>query len=751
MSFNTFPSDLPYFESLHNQELLWQQVDESLGAAAKPKPKKQPKAQSTTDDTLAFARALQKIQQLTITTNGATANSTTSNACVDLYSSLPNVVDLQKHLKKAYERHPLATLTIIFHCRSIHDGKKDKNAFYRCFFWLLKRHPRTAVKNLEFLVKGTVANRALSEQDQLVADGWDMLDEDSSWAGSDFGDTKKKKSKPLFYRSHGYWKDLLNLVSIYALGDAPNPIASIALEHPRDQRDEEVRAARRLRNQISRKQAAELKKKHIKVSANVKAKAAKEVADLARATKEKATRDRHDLRHERQQRVSHLLNTDVVYRALHFTVARLFAEKLAEDAAILKSFNEARPDSSTSADADKYALTNALSFAAKWAPSLASAHDKYSLMATSIAELLFIKDPQLAQDQRAYRLNGARELYRRQILSPLRKALDLPECRMSQNDWKAIDFSHVPSLCMQSNRRLFSKHAKDEYSQFLRDVVNGKSKVAGGVLGPQDFAMRASEIDTDSPDEERILLDGQWSSYIRALQDACGPDHSLRGSLAVCDVSGSMEWGGAMPNGATPMHAAIGLSLTLLALAAPPFTGMMITFDSNPSVVKIDPKQSIVDQVKQALKAPWGGSTNLYKVFVDLLLPMAIKFKIKQEDMVKRLFVFTDMQFDATADPSASSFDTLWETIVTKYHDAGYEPPEIVWWNLAAVAMPITAQGSHDTPGMAMVAGFSQNMLKTFMEGKDVQSPMAKAPLTPLEFMKKDLSKPSFKGLAVYD
>ncbi|ORX55136.1 hypothetical protein DM01DRAFT_1345469 [Hesseltinella vesiculosa] len=705
--------------------------------------------------------ALQSVEQLTITTNGAIATSTTNNACLDLFVSLPNATNLHSRLENAYQENSLTTLAIIFHCRSIHDGKKDKTTFYQCFFWLLKHHPRTALKNMEYIVKGTVASRPVTEQDDLEAAGWDLLQDDDD--DMDDCDTPRttnnpvKKAKPLFYRSHGYWKDLLNIVSIYALGDITCPADSIALTHPRNKPNPLSLANRKHRRKNSRAATRALKKMDKEVAATIKAQQAKQDADKRYAAKDKAACDRYDLRLSRQTWCSRLLETDVVYRALHFTVARLFADQLQKDLACLHSFNEAHPDSSISTDTDKYALANTLSFAAKWAPSLASAHDKYSLMATSIAELMFIKDPLLAQDQRAYRLNGARDLYRRQVLVPLRKALEITERKMSENNWKDIDFSHVPAVCMQNCRNLFVKHAKDEYLEFLQAVQKGKAKVAGGVLGPHDFVKRALLINAKTPDYERLLIDGQWSSYIRGLQDACSPGHALRGSLAVCDVSGSMNCSGKLLGGATAMHAAIGLSLTLMALAAPPFTGMMITFDSNPNVVKIDPKQSIVDQAKQALKAPWGSSTDLYKVFVDLLLPMAIKLKIKQEDMVKRLFVFTDMQFDAcehinSCYETAAPFDTLWQSIVAEYHHAGYEPPEIVWWNLAATEMPITAQGSHNTPGMAMVSGFSQNMLKTFMDGEQVESEVKQKPVvTPLELMTKSLSVPSLSGLQVYD
>jgi hypothetical protein len=201
-----------------------------------------------------------------------------------------------------------------------------------------------------------------------------------------------------------------------------------------------------------------------------------------------------------------------------------------------------------------------------------------------------------------------------------------------------------------------------------------------------------------------------------------------------------------------------------MALAAAPFTGSMITFSDEPQVVGIDTSASLVDQVKKALESDWGGSTNLESVFVDLLLPMAKKHKIKQEDMVKRLFVFTDMQFNDAI--YGTPIHTFWETMAKAYQDAGYVPPQVVWWDLNATGLSeLTLQAYKDTENVAMVAGFSQNMLKNFMDGEPVEPEIVppshwelkevaekeKQKMTPLQVMMNDLSKTSFSSLVAYD
>ena len=44
----------------------------------------------------------------------------------------------------------------------------------------------------------------------------------------------------------------------------------------------------------------------------------------------------------------------------------------------------------------------------------------------------------------------------------------------------------------------------------------------------------------------------------------------------------------------------------------------------------------------------WGYNTDFQKVF-DVILEVAVKGKMKAEEMIKRLFVFSDMEFDETS------------------------------------------------------------------------------------------------------
>ncbi|KAI8074875.1 hypothetical protein BC940DRAFT_286843 [Gongronella butleri] len=745
MSFETFPASLPFIASLHDQAQLDADIDVLSAKVTQGTMKSQSK-QVQKVETQAFMAALEQISNLTLTENGAVALSTTGHPCVDLYATMTTGKADTDMLEAAYRHDALTTLKLLFHCRSIHSGKRNKFTFYSGFFWLLKHHPKTALKNLEVLVKGTIPNRPVTDDDALEADGWDNL------MDIDAPEKQDTPKKTLHYMSHGYWKDLLHLLSAYCLREAFEDRYS-CMNHPRQIKDKLVRNARNRRRRRNRLQRQKMARRYGITGDNYAHDVEEQVKN--NEAKEVAKWERYSKRQDRRDRVVQLLEKDLLYRCLHMTVARLFADQLEKDLIIAKEEKLRKSSAIT--------LANKLSFAAKWAPSLASAHDKYSLIATSIAERLFIKDVQLAKDasRRAHRLNDARELYRRRVISPLRKFLDVPERKMSQGQWNKIDFGRVPAISHMRNAEHFIKYAKPEYTDFMLKVQQGRAKVAGATLGPHEFVERVFNLGGKNVDLDRMLINGQWSSYISALKDAAGPDNLLHNSLAVCDVSGSMKY--TEDPKIIPLHAAIGLSLTLMNLAAPPFNGKFITFSKDPRVVSVDVTQPFSQQVRDVRKSPIGYSTDLFAVFVRLLLPMAVKHKLKQEDMVKRLFVFTDMQFDDNrkCGKYADEFNTLWDDVIKAYSVYGYEPPEVVWWNLAVRKTTFAAQAAHDTPGMATIAGCSPNMFKTFMQGNDMASTGDKSQkdnkqepadqMTPEQVMNKDLSNVSFSELRVYD
>ncbi|KAJ6512554.1 hypothetical protein C8R45DRAFT_1059263 [Mycena sanguinolenta] len=136
--------------------------------------------------------ALQQFSHRTQTQNSAPAYDSTSSPTLDAFNQLTRfswgerVGDI---LDKAWAEDPHVTLKIIWNLRSIHDGKSEKEAFYRAFGWLYDNHSRTAITNLHLLVEPVCV---------------------------------KSGQEPDNGRVHGYWKDLLNILVLATVNELSN-------------------------------------------------------------------------------------------------------------------------------------------------------------------------------------------------------------------------------------------------------------------------------------------------------------------------------------------------------------------------------------------------------------------------------------------------------------------------------------------------------------------------------------------------
>ena len=612
---------------------------------------------------------------MTVTENLDPTHATAGNPLVDLFFDLENTVQgprLKEILDAAWAYDPLATLKIIFNSRSIHLGKGSRISFYMSAGWLAKNHPRTLLNNLRWISRPIIEKKASAEGTSPGEGDEDAMVIVSAEDASGEIDETATHDVPNGV-AHGYWKDLLNLLALSANGvlDAETSPRTIL--------------------NITDKQS--------------------------RGTEEEARAKRHEIRDERHSRAIEKFNSDAFHRALHLTVARLFAAQLRKDLDLLHS-SDAR-------------AKRKISLCAKWAPSHERFHDRHTIIVSSIAEILhpmpnlqalLENDAALAGDankQREIYLRHVREEYRKSI-SALRKHLDIVERNLSAKAYANIKYDRIPSAAMNRYVDVFIKRDEERFVAYSERVASGKAKISGATLLPSVLVKDAGlryQVKKQNVVKQKII-DGQWKALVQRIKDS----GSLESSIAVCDVSGSM-FSPELADKTVPLHSAIGLSLLIAEVAKPPFNGAFITFSESPSVCQIDLSQTFSEKISFMSRADWGMSTNFVGVFEDLILPMAKSNNLKQEDMVKRVFVFSDMHFNhASGRPHVWS--TSYERVVGKFKEAGYEMPELVFWNLAGgrghgAPKPVTS----DEPGTALVSGYSQGMLKVFLDGGGFEDP----------------------------
>lgn len=574
------------------------------------------------------------------------------------------------------------------------------------------------------------------------------------------------KKRPEYPFSHGYWKDLLNILAL-ATTDELDVMEAKFLHHPRSPYTYPNR-------KVKKNPTPEA---HARATAAAQARAKVERARIAQ--------ERHEILLRRLETPK--------YRALYVAVTRLFVDQLIKDIQVVHELRKLSPNE------DRIPLLKKISLAGKWAPSPGASHDKVTNIATAISLLLNYHRSSISQPFPSAVANfdptqsltdpllrdgyaTLRSYLGRWILAPLRSITLVPEPLMSANRWESIQYNRVASLCMKRNTELFFKHDPERFQQYLMDVESGKKKINGATLLPHQIVMEVykhslgqydhSEESTKYPKLQEMkkqlaetqlrVLEAQWKSLVERLKES----GALENSIAICDVSGSM---GSLlgdvkraSRNPSPIAPAISLSLILAQLAKPPFNNGFITFSAHPKFVTLDPSLSLAQTIERMSSADWGMNTDFNAVFLKLLLPLAVKNKIPKEEMIKQLFVFSDMQFDSARQDTYSNTDS-WKTnhdeIVEAYTKAGYDVPRIIYWDLAGYG---TAEVTAEREGVALMNGFSPSMLKVFMGEEDqendewekvgkTEKEIDEERFNPVNVMKRAVMKPSFDGLVVLD
>ncbi|KAL9226797.1 hypothetical protein vseg_002568 [Gypsophila vaccaria] len=419
----------------------------------------------------------------------------------------------------------------------------------------------------------------------------------------------------------------------------------------------------------------------------------REAADRQAVEKEKASERRHERKEELGKKVIVKYSHDPDYRFLHERVSDLFARRLREDVRALKEGEMGK-----------------ISLAAKWCPSLGSGMDRGTLLCEAIGRKVFPREEYweeyggLEEVHYAYRV---RDRLRREVLVPLRKALQLPELFMGGNRWGQLNYTRVASVAMRTYKDVFLKHDEERFKAYLEDVKTGKAKIAAGALMPHEIVGEALKGGDDGGEVAEL----QWKRMVQDLKKGGaqgGKNNVLGNCIGICDVSSSME--------GTPLEVCVSLGILLSELSEEPWKGKVITFSENPELHLIE-GSSVYEKARFIRKLKWGMGSNFVRV-LELILYVAVQAKLTHEQMIKRVFVFSDMEFDkATESAPDGTRETDYMAIRRKYEENGFKEavPEIVFWNLRdSRSTPVTKKQQ----GVALVSGFSKNAMKLFLEGK---------------------------------
>jgi len=388
----------------------------------------------------------------------------------------------------------------------------------------------------------------------------------------------------------------------------------------------------------------------------------------------------------------------------------LFADKLRDDLVDLNS--EAVEDTDdTDVVENNIKKKVSVSLCAKWAPSENDRNDQRKHFAKKIATLLYGKE----DDKKM-------EKYRKEYLVPLRKKINIIEALMCNNEWDKINYECVPGVASRRLHNAFSKHDSMRYCDYLAKVRSGDAKINVTGILPHELANYYVNLrNTQDEYEENETIELQWRTILENVK-SCG---ILGNSLALIDLSGSMF---SASNGSIPAQVAISLGIITSQCCNGMFKNKFITFSDKPELVSLIPDElykeytdkgtepSLYTCFKSLIDVDYGYNTDFVKS-CDMIIKYGKDNNIKDEDMPKKLFIFTDMQFDEATvdnDKENNGIETLYKTIVKMFKAADYTAPKFIFWNLNSShkqSFPVNCK----TEGTAMISGFSEQLLKIFM------------------------------------
>ena len=324
---------------------------------------------------------------------------------------------------------------------------------------------------------------------------------------------------------------------------------------------------------------------------------------------------------------------------------------------------------------------------------------------------------------------GMKAVEYRKLCSALRKEIKILEDNLRRKDY-TFDYSKQPSQAMLRYKKAFMRNDEERYKAFLNKVVEQAEKLASGEEIPEEEKVKLNTktlypyqivapfingyygINNLEP-EKALPLEASWKALDRGT--------FASKTIVVRDGSGSMYGCGDF--------AAINIATSLALLFAEQLDGAyknsFITFSSEPRLIQI-PESCDTLQKKMLYISKFNDCTNtdIGKVY-KLLLDVAKNKAVPKEEMIERVLIISDMEFDC-----CSGRESTFEFYKREFEEAGYELPELVFWNVEArdTHLPVT----QNEKGVKLVSGASANIFADVVSG-DLKV------VTPYEFMMKIL------------
>ena len=301
----------------------------------------------------------------------------------------------------------------------------------------------------------------------------------------------------------------------------------------------------------------------------------------------------------------------------------------------------------------------------------------------------------------------------KRIVRAMRKRIGVVETLMSAGRWSEIKYSEVPSRAMLIYRNAFERHDADRFNKFINKAVNGEAKIHSATLYPYDIIEKYYGYYTEDD-----VLEAQW----KQLPDYVGTGVN---ALVMADTSGSMY--------GRPLCSALGLAIYFAERNKGAYHNMWISFSKRPKVHALK-GETLYQKLKSIDTRDWDNNTDLKAAF-ELILNIAIKNNVPEDEMPKSLIVISDMEIDMC---EVNKGWTFYDAMKSDFAAHGYQIPNVVFWNVNSRHDVFHADAKRK--GVQLCSGQSTSTFKHLIECIG---------MTPVEMMRKVIDSERYEAITV--
>lgn len=305
----------------------------------------------------------------------------------------------------------------------------------------------------------------------------------------------------------------------------------------------------------------------------------------------------------------------------------------------------------------------------------------------------------------------------KRLVRDLRKYIKVTERYMSANEWDKIEYSQVSSRAMMVHKNAFMKHDEIRFNDFILKAVEGKEKINSSTLYPYDLIGKIMKWSWNLSFKEDMTVEAQWRQLPNYVDENTN-------AIVIADTSGSMY--------GRPLNSALGLAVYFAERNKGAYHNLWMSFSSEPKFHTLK-GETLAQKLSSINMRDWNNNTDLKAAF-ELILDVAIKNNVSQDEMPKALIVISDMEIDECGNKEWTFYDKM----VHKFEKHGYSLPSIIFWNVNSRHDVFHADSSRK--GVQLVSGQSVSTFKNLMKCIE---------MTPVEAMLNTLNSERYEAIKI--